>query len=124
MMINIGILHALEDKPDFFLSLLGSIDAPFTFRLHEVPRGELPFGPQTHNAYIISGSINSAYDDEPWIAHLSEFVRHSYHAGKKLVGVCFGHQLLAHAQGGHAARSEKGWSLGRRVHSELICSTV
>ncbi|MCP4284122.1 MAG: GMP synthase, partial [Gammaproteobacteria bacterium] len=38
-----------------------------------------------------------------------------YQAGKKLVGICFGHQILAHALGGHAEKSEKGWGLGLKT---------
>jgi GMP synthase-like glutamine amidotransferase len=112
--MNVAILHALEDKPELFRSFLGSVDAPFTYHLYDVTRGELPVGPETHDAYIVSGSPKGVYDDIPWIASLSDFVRHSYKAGKKMVGICFGHQLLAHVLGGYAAKSEKGWGVGRR----------
>ena len=33
-----------------------------------------------------------------------------------MVGVCFGHQLIAQALGGAARKSEKGWGLGRHVY--------
>ena len=33
-----------------------------------------------------------------------------------MVGVCFGHQLIAQALGGTARKSEKGWGLGRHVY--------
>jgi GMP synthase-like glutamine amidotransferase len=46
-----------------------------------------------------------------------QFIRDSYQAGKKLVGICFGHQILAHALGGYAQKSEKGWGLGLKTFS-------
>ena len=33
-----------------------------------------------------------------------------------MVGVCFGHQLIAQALGGMVRKSEKGWGLGRHVY--------
>ena len=40
----------------------------------------------------------------------------------KMVGVCFGHQIMAEALGGHVVKSDKGWGAGlhhyRIVHAE------
>ncbi len=54
------------------------------------------------------------YDPDPWIADLSEFIKNCNLKRRKLVGICFGHQLIAHALGGSASQSEKGWGLGLR----------
>ncbi len=64
------------------------------------------------DGYLISGSPASVYDDEPWISRLQEFVRRIVTAGKPVVGVCFGHQMVAQALGGRVSRSSNGWGVG------------
>ena len=64
-----------------------------------------------HDAYLITGSPAGVYDDLPWIAKLKTFLRAA--AGRaKLVGICFGHQIMAEAFGGRVEKSAQG--LGRR----------
>jgi GMP synthase-like glutamine amidotransferase/uncharacterized membrane protein YkvA (DUF1232 family) len=71
------------------------------------------------DGYIITGSRHSVYDDLPWIVELVGFIREALSAGKKIIGVCFGHQLMAHHFGGLVEKFEKGWAVG--VHkSEII----
>lgn len=85
---------------------------PFTFVGYDVAGGEMPKNVDACDAYLVTGSVSGVYDDDPWIAPLMAFVRAAHRAGKKLVGICFGHQILAHALGGRAAKSDKGWGLG------------
>ncbi|MEQ8165353.1 MAG: type 1 glutamine amidotransferase, partial [Alphaproteobacteria bacterium] len=40
----------------------------------------------------------------------------AHHSGTKMVGICFGHQIIADALGGDVRKSEKGWGLGRHVY--------
>lgn len=89
-------------------------DQPISARaeVFNVCRGEYPDSAQQFDAYLITGSKADAFSDEPWVARLRDYVRERFSAGDKLLGICFGHQLLAHSLGGHAGRSEKGWGLG------------
>ncbi len=54
-------------------------------------------------------------DSEPWIQTLKQDLLERYQRGDKLLGICFGHQLLALLLGGKAERAEQGWGVG--VHS-------
>lgn len=65
-----------------------------------------------YDGYLISGSAYGVYDNVPFIAQLMDLIRQIYHAKKPLVGVCFGHQIIAHALGGQAQRWDHGWGLG------------
>ncbi|MFQ5419816.1 MAG: GMP synthase, partial [Anaerolineae bacterium] len=100
--------------PLHFERLLTAVHAPFTYQAYEITRGEMPRDLDECDAYLITGSLQGVYDSDPWIADLSRFIRAAYQAGKKLVGICFGHQIIAHALGGRAEKSAKGWGLGQR----------
>ncbi len=79
------------------------------FRLTE---GELPADAAECDAWLITGSPQGVYDDHPWIDRLSSFIRSAFAAGRPQVGICFGHQILAHALGGRAEKSSQGWGIG------------
>ncbi len=53
----------------------------------------------------------------PWIAPLEQFIRTA--GTSKLVGICFGHQVMAQALGGQVEKSDKGWGAGLHHYSIL-----
>lgn len=80
--------------------------------IFNVVEGVYPAQPDAFDAMLVTGSKADAFSDLPWINTLSEYLRQRYSAGQKLLGICFGHQLLAHALGGRAQRAENGWGVG------------
>ena len=96
-----------------FGTLLGS---GFSTRTYDVQSGELPEDAADHPAYIVTGSPAGVYDDLPWIAPLKTFLQQA--KGKaKLIGICFGHQIMAEAFGGRVEKSDRGWGVGlQRYH--------
>lgn len=119
---RVGILNAIHPEKsvinwggspiDAYVRFFEQADAPFEFVGFEVAQGQMPDSTDACDAYVITGSANGVYDLDEWIPALIQFIRDCYQAGKKLVGICFGHQILAHALGGHAEKSDKGWGLG------------
>jgi GMP synthase-like glutamine amidotransferase len=96
------------DYVDMFAGLLPDLDlVPY-----DACNGALPSSPDECEGWVATGSRRSVYDDEPWIHGLSGFVRSIRDAGAPYAGICFGHQLLAHALGGRTARAENGWGAG------------
>jgi GMP synthase-like glutamine amidotransferase len=104
------------EYPDMFMALLGRVDPTLEFTVYDVEQGEYPADIDEVDAYLITGSKSSVYDDKPWIATLMEFVRELDRRRKKLVGICFGHQLVAQALGGRTEKSPKGWGVGLHTH--------
>lgn len=102
--------------PDMFMRLLGE-DA-FDYRVYAVDEGELPDRAEACDAYLITGSSCGVYDPEPWIGPSMEFLR-AAKGRAKLVGVCFGHQLMAQAFGGQVVKSPKGWGVGEHEYEVL-----
>lgn len=123
-MIRIGILQAglppapLSDRfgsyPAMIATLLGD---GHDYRTFDAMRGELPQGPDACQAYVVTGSAADAFAQADWIGQLRQFLRSA--AGRAaLVGICFGHQLMAEAFGGRVARADMGWGIG--LHSYIV----
>lgn len=120
--MNVGILETgrppgdlatrFGDYPAMFAELLGPGFATATY---DVAAGGLPERPEAHPAYIVTGSPAGVYDDLPWIGPLKEFLR-AAKGQAKLVGVCFGHQVMAEAFGGRVEKSHKGWGVGLQTY--------
>lgn len=100
------------EYPDMFERLLCKEAADLTFTTWNVEMGELPPTVEAADGYLITGSKSSVYDDKAWIRALEDFVRSLHAARQKLIGICFGHQLVAQALGGTVAKSPKGWGVG------------
>ncbi|KAI9767973.1 MAG: hypothetical protein M1840_005285 [Geoglossum simile] len=58
---------------------------------------------------LVSGSRFNAFDDDPWILDLIDFISEAFARQARLIGVCFGHQIIARALGSDIRRNEKGW---------------
>lgn len=89
----------------------------FEVDVFDVPAGELPSDPSAYDGYMITGSPAGVYEDLPWIAPLLEFIRSVQE--RKMVGVCFGHQAMVEALGGHVEKSHKGWATGLHLYSVI-----
>ena len=101
---------ALGDYSDMFARLLGGHG--FDFVTFNVVDGEFPAGPDDADGWLITGSKHGAYEDHPWIPPLEDLIRAIRDAGKPLIGVCFGHQIIAQALGGKVEKFAGGWAVG------------
>jgi GMP synthase-like glutamine amidotransferase len=98
--------------PEMFDTLLRPIDPTIELTVFDAEHGELPADIHSVDAYLITGSRHGVNDGLPWVAQLEEFIRSLYSAKKKIIGICFGHQLIAKALGGKVIKSPKGWGVG------------
>lgn len=120
--MKIGILETGEvpellsgrhgDYPEMFKRLLRSASPELEFAVYHVTAGELPRDETECDAWLVTGSRHGVYDPLPWIEPLKGFLKKAYDAEVPIVGICFGHQLLAEALGGKAEKSDKGWGVG------------
>ncbi|MFK7939430.1 MAG: type 1 glutamine amidotransferase [Roseovarius sp.] len=119
--MKIGILmtgHAVPEIQDIF----GDYDAIFASLLdghgfeyvaYDCEGGVIPDTAEECDGWLITGSKHGAYEDHAWIPPLEDFIRDVYAKRIPLVGICFGHQIIAQALGGKVVKYDGGWSVGQ-----------
>ena len=119
--MKIGILQA-GHAPDPVRAARGDYDAMFAdllaghgfaFEAWDVEGMSFPADVRDADGWLVTGSRHGVYEDHAFIAPLEAFVRDAMAADVPVVGICFGHQLVAQALGGRVEKFDGGWALGR-----------
>jgi len=111
MSLRLALLNAAHDGEDNRRNFRRELDADLV-EFH-VTEGELP-DTFSFDGCLVTGSRASVYWDEPWIAELESWVSEAIDRGLPFLGVCFGHQLLAHSLGGRV-ESMAEYEIGYRT---------
>ncbi len=123
--MKIGILQTGR-TPDELREKYGDYDAMFRrllggqgfeFVTYPVLDGTLPADVHAADGWLITGSKFGVYEDHSWIPPLEDFIRAAYASAVPIVGICFGHQILAQALGGTVEKYSGGWSVGLKDYT-------
>ncbi len=106
-----ALIDTTGDYDEMFRHLLDGND--FTFETFSVVDGMFPQSVNDADGWVITGSRHGAYEDHPWIPQLEDLIRDIQKQGQPLIGVCFGHQIIAQALGGKVEKFSGGWAVGR-----------
>ncbi|GAA5964102.1 hypothetical protein JCM3765_000904 [Sporobolomyces pararoseus] len=97
---------------------VGSTRHTLTIESYDVVQGVYPSEEtiKKANGVLLTGSAASAYESDQWILDLVSYVKNlsNLNEAVKLIGICFGHQIIARAFGGRCEKNEKGWEVGTR----------
>ncbi|XP_022726901.1 gamma-glutamyl peptidase 5-like [Durio zibethinus] len=85
-----------------------------TWDVFKVANGEFPDDEEISDfdGFVISGSCSDAHGDDAWICRLIALLNKLDSLKKKVLGICFGHQILSRALGGKTGRAISGWNIG------------
>jgi GMP synthase-like glutamine amidotransferase len=97
---------------DMIRHMFETVDGAFEFDNFDCRQGRYPDDINLYDFYITTGSKVSVYEDEPWIHKLITFVQQLDSHKKKLIGICFGHQIISMAYHKQVVKSDKGWGIG------------
>ncbi len=127
MTLTIGILEAgavgaefsahFATFTDSFRNFLAPGGAGPLLRPYRCYAGEFPQRGDACDGWLITGSAAGVYDGDDWIARLEAFTRTAAES-RPVVGICFGHQLVAQAFGGTVAKAP-AWGIGVHRHDLL-----
>lgn len=118
--MKIGILQT-GHAPDNMPASMGDYDAffhtllrghAFDFDTYAVVDNSFPKSANDADGWLITGSKHGAYEDHPWIPPLEDLIRDIAARNLPLIGVCFGHQIIAQALGGKVEKFSGGWAVG------------
>ena len=99
-------------RNDMIQDMFGIIDGIFEFDNFDCQKAHYPEDVGGYDFFIITGSKAGVYENKTWIKKLIQFVQHLNDKKKKVIGICFGHQVIATACHGTVEKSEKGWGVG------------
>lgn len=127
--MKIGVLRAGPVNPDLvgqfgeydkvFRDYLGPRYDDLSFEGWAIYEHDFPASPEDADAWIISGSRYGVYEDHDWIEPFKALIRDIAAAKRPLIGVCFGHQIMAEALGGETVKWPGGWGIGRHEYEPV-----
>lgn len=106
---------------NMIMKMFNEFNGPFMFKTFDCQQGQYPDDIHTFDFYITTGSKSGVYEDKPWVEELIQFVQLLDRHKKKLIGICFGHQIIAMAFNGQVNKSDKGWGVG--IANNRVVST-
>ena len=89
---------------------------PWQFERFDTLRGRYPESFDDYDVVLLTGSKADSFSDEPWVRTLRDKVGELLRQRKKLLGICFGHQLIAYCLGAQVGRAANGWGMGRMAY--------
>jgi GMP synthase-like glutamine amidotransferase len=104
---DLGITDAQK-----FIDLLQPVNPAARFDIFFTSKDQFPPRLNDYDAILVTGSPCSVHDDHDWIARLIEVVQEAEQRNLRIIGSCFGHQLVACAFGGDVGYNEQGWVIG------------
>ena len=122
--MHIGILQTgyapdqVAEKHGGFFTLFSKLleGQGLTFSNWNVVDMDFPEDVHAADGWLVTGSKHGAYEDHPFISPLEDFIREVHDQRIPMIGICFGHQIVAQALGGRVEKFAGGWAVGHHEY--------
>ena len=116
--VNTALVGRFGEYDDLFRSMLG--EEAFSFSSYWVVDMEFPKSVNDCDAWLVTGSLHGTYEEHDFIPPLEKFIRDCRDQQRPMVGICFGHQIMAQALGGRVEKFDGGWGLGTQTYNVTL----
>ena len=106
------LLGEFGSYADMFVQLFNQADCAFEYEVFDVRDDVFPVSTDACDGWIITGSKFNVYQNLPWMQKLKRLILDIHAAHKPMVGICFGHQIIAEAFDGKVDKYAGGWGVG------------
>lgn len=107
-----AFVRAFPNDGEKVVAGLAPLRPGWTFEVWAAKHDELPPDATAYDGWVLTGSVSSVNDAQPWIHRLGDLLRELHARRAPMAGLCFGHQMIARALGGGVGPSPGGWRLG------------
>ena len=107
---------------DMFKRLFKQAGYAFDYATYDVRDDHFPASATECDGWIVTGSKANVYQDLPWMRRLKSLIIEIYEIDRPMLGICFGHQIIAEAFGGSVAKDPNGWGVGLHYY-DLVRDT-
>ncbi len=111
-------IEPLRDAGDFEHWFIAGLATEHPVEVHDAVRRPPPSG-RGFAGIIVTGSAAMVSDREAWSEDAAKWLAHQVHRQIPVLGVCYGHQLLAHALGGKVGANPAGRQIGTQPIQRL-----
>ena len=106
------LINQFGSYSEMFMQLFNNNGYEFEYAVFDVREGVFPSSINDCEAWIITGSKFNVYQNLDWMQTLKTLILDIHASKKPLVGICFGHQIIAEAFGGKVDKYPGGWGVG------------
>ncbi|MFO7528712.1 MAG: glutamine amidotransferase [Marinobacter sp.] len=109
------LINEFGSYSEMFIQLFKNSGYKFEYEVYDVRDDFFPASEKVADAWIITGSKFNVYQNLPWMQKLKSLILDIHESKKSMIGICFGHQIIAEAFGGKVDKYQGGWGVG--LHS-------
>ena len=110
------LIHQFGSYSAMFVQLFSKSGHEFEYEIFDVREDIFPQSQNVCDAWIITGSKFNVYQNLEWMQKLKTLILDIHASQKPLVGICFGHQIIAEAFGGKVDKYPGGWGVGLHAY--------